>query len=311
MPVTAVQHFARMRGGAQAQLLLGSDGHYYIVKFQNNPQHCRVLANELLAHVLLRHLKLPTPPGEIVDVSQELIAATPELHIETGGRRLPCSAGLQFGSRYPGDPSRQAVYDYVPEALLRQVANVDCFVGMVAFDKWVSNADGRQAIFFRDRASAWRCSGQGGAGPPAGSPGARAAGAERQRPQKQDRGGPYPHQPDSDKSSYVAVMIDHGFAFTAHQWTFRDAPQVGIYPRPWLYESVTGYSSFEPWLEWIAHFSLDVLDDAFKRVPPEWYEGDMAALESLLEELYARRTLVPELLRAARQAPRDPFPNWR
>ena len=296
MPVTAVQHFARMRGGAQAQLLLASDGHYYIVKFQNNPQHRRVLANELLAHVLLRHLKLPTPPGEIVDVPRELIAATPELHIETGGRRVPCSAGLQFGSRYPGDPSRQAVYDYVPEALLRQVANVDCFVGMVAFDKWVSNADGRQAIFFRDRVSAWRCSSQA----------SQTAGPEKQSP-----GGPDRDKPDLDKSSYVAVMIDHGFAFTAHQWTFRDALQVGIYPRPWLYESVTGYNSFEPWLEWIAHFSLDVLDDAFKRVPPEWYEGDMAALESLLEELYARRTLVPELLRTARQAPRDPFPNWR
>lgn len=286
MPVTAVQHFARMRGGAQAQLLLASDGHYYIVKFQNNPQHRRVLANELLAHVLLRHLKLPTPPGEIVEVTQDLVAATPELYVETAGARVPCSSGLQFGSRYPGDPGRLAVYDYVPEALLRQVANVDCFLGMVAFDKWVSNADGRQAIFFRDRASAWRCSQAGGRLPAAAAT-------------------------DPEQRSFVAVMIDHGFAFTAHRWAFRDAPQVGIYPRPWLYESVTGYNSFEPWLEWIARFSLDVLDDAFKRIPPEWYEGDMGALENLLQELYTRRTLVPELLRAAKLAPRDPFPNWR
>ena len=26
-----------------------ADGHFYVVKFQNNPQHLRVLANELLA----------------------------------------------------------------------------------------------------------------------------------------------------------------------------------------------------------------------------------------------------------------------
>ncbi len=49
MAVLAVQHIRRMRGGAQGQLMLGADGHIYVVKFQNNPQHMRVLANELLA----------------------------------------------------------------------------------------------------------------------------------------------------------------------------------------------------------------------------------------------------------------------
>ncbi|HZS52147.1 MAG TPA: HipA family kinase [Bryobacterales bacterium] len=287
MPVTAVQHFARMRGGAQAQLLLASDGHYYIVKFQNNPQHRRILANELLAEVLLRHLKLPTPPGEIVEVSEALIAATPALCMEAGGARVPCSPGLQFGSRYPGDPARVPVYDYVPDALLRQVVNADCFLGMVAFDKWVSNADGRQAIFFRDQIARWRC----GQAPP---------GASEENPGSR-----------KDERGFVAVMIDHGFAFTAHHWTFRDAPQIGIYPRPWVYERVTGYDSFEPWLGWITEFSLDVLDDAFKRIPPEWYDSDMPALESLLEQLYCRRARVPDLVRSAKRALRDPFPNWR
>jgi hypothetical protein len=47
--VLAVQQIRRMRGGAQGQLMLGADGHIYVVKFQNNPQHMRVLANEFLA----------------------------------------------------------------------------------------------------------------------------------------------------------------------------------------------------------------------------------------------------------------------
>jgi hypothetical protein len=169
------------------------------------------------------------------------------------------------------------VYDYVPDALLRQVLNVDCFLGMVAFDKWVANADGRQAIFFRDQVQRWR---------PA------AAGGPRQQ-------------------GLVAAMVDHGFAFTAQLWTFRETPLTGLYPRPWLYEAVTGYDCFEPWLGRIRQFSLDVLDDAFKRIPPEWFEGDFAALEDLLENLYRRRACVPDLLRAAKQGPRDPFPNWR
>ena len=265
-----------MRGGAQAQLLLADDGGYYIVKFQNNPQHRRILANELMAHVLLRHLELPTPQAGIVQVGAELITASPGMYLQTGDARQPCQAGLQFGSRYPGDPARVPVYDYVPDSLLRHTVNADCFLGMVAFDKWVSNADGRQAVFFRDQVSLWR-------------PAATGPSLER---------------------GLVALMIDNGFAFTAQRWMFRDLPQVGIYPRHWLYERVRGYDSFEPWLERIREFSLEVLDDALKSVPPEWYDGEAAVLEGLLEQLYDRRLLVPDLLRAAKQALRDPFPNW-
>jgi len=278
MPVRAVQHFARMRGGAQAQLLLADDGHYYIVKFQNNPQHRRVLANELLAHVLLRHLELPTPECEIVEVREELIAGSPGLFIEQGTRRVACQAGLQIGSRYPGDPARLPVYDYLPDSLLRQVMNTDCFIGMVAFDKWVSNADGRQAIFFRDQVARWR---------------------------------PATAQGNPDQRGLVAAMIDHGFAFTAHQWRFQDPPLAGIYPRPWLYDAVSGWDSFQPWLDRIRQLSPEILDDAAKPIPPQWYDEAPAALDALLEELYARRRRVPELLRAAKLAPRDPFPNWR
>ncbi len=32
--VLAVQYIRRMRGGAQGQLMLGADGHVYVVKFQ-------------------------------------------------------------------------------------------------------------------------------------------------------------------------------------------------------------------------------------------------------------------------------------
>ena len=49
MAVLAVQAIRRMRGGAQSQLMLGADGKLWVVKFQNNPQHLRVLANELIA----------------------------------------------------------------------------------------------------------------------------------------------------------------------------------------------------------------------------------------------------------------------
>ncbi len=43
----ATEQIRRMRGGAQSHLMRCSDGHYYVVKFQNNPQHRRILVNEL------------------------------------------------------------------------------------------------------------------------------------------------------------------------------------------------------------------------------------------------------------------------
>jgi len=65
-----------MRGGAQAHLMRCDDDNYYVVKFQNNPQHKRVLVNELLGTRLARRLGLPTTPLEIVFVSQYLIELT-------------------------------------------------------------------------------------------------------------------------------------------------------------------------------------------------------------------------------------------
>ena len=46
---SAVQHLRPLRGGAQIDLLRASEGACYVTKFQNNPQHIRVLANEMLA----------------------------------------------------------------------------------------------------------------------------------------------------------------------------------------------------------------------------------------------------------------------
>jgi hypothetical protein len=144
----ALEHIRRMRGGAQAHLMRCSDGFYYIVKFQNNPQHLRLLANELLGTRLAARLGLPTPPAVVIEVSQELIAYSSELVIQLGAGRTPCKAGLQFGSRYPGDPAQMPVHDFLPDEQLREVENITDFAGMLLFDKWTCNTNGRQAIFF-------------------------------------------------------------------------------------------------------------------------------------------------------------------
>jgi hypothetical protein len=62
--ISAVQHLRPLRGGAQSHLLKASDGACYVSKFGNNPQHIRVLANEMLASNLGLALGLPMPRAE-------------------------------------------------------------------------------------------------------------------------------------------------------------------------------------------------------------------------------------------------------
>lgn len=150
MPL-AVEHIRRMRGGAQSHLMRCEDENYYVVKFQNNPQGTRILANELLGTRLAARIGLPAAGATVVEVRPEMVALTDDLVIQLGRGRVPCAPGLEFGSQYPGDPASTVVYDFLPDDQLRDVENLSDFAGMMAFDKWTCNTNGRQAIFLRDR----------------------------------------------------------------------------------------------------------------------------------------------------------------
>src|SRR5580698_3884164 len=186
----ALEQLRRMRGGAQSHLMRCSDGNDCVVKFQNNPQHRRILVNELLGTKLAARLGPPTTPVAIVEVSEELIRLTPDLAMEMPRHRIPCQPGSQFGSRYPGDPRRLALHDFLPDEQLQQVVNLHDFAGMLVFDKWTCNTNGRQTLFFRE---------------PHMDSGSRT----------QELGEP---------TGYRTLMIDQGFCFNAGEWTFPDAP---------------------------------------------------------------------------------------
>jgi hypothetical protein len=272
MPLTAVRYARKMRGGAQSHLLEADDGRWYVVKFRNNPQHRRILVNELLSSVLLGYLKIAVPPTALIHLSPQFLADNPDIHLTLGTRRLPVEPGWHFGSQYPGDPARVAVYDFLPDALLSQVANLVDFRAILVFDKWVANADGRQCVFYRAMVRHGEL------------PGARAG--------------------------FVAHMIDHGFAFNGPHWDFPESPLQGLYARRLVYESVRSLDDFQPWLDLVTHFPEEVVDQAWKRIPADWIEGEEDALAQLLERLFARRALLPELIAACRGARSNPFPNW-
>ena len=154
MAVLAVQAIRRMRGGAQSQLMLGADGQLWVVKFRNNPQGERVLANEFLATRIAEAVGITVPKAEVMEVSDWLVRHSPELVVESGrGERQRCEAGLQFASRFVGGAvggyGPGQVVDYLPEAQLAELRNVREFAGMLAVDKLCGNCNGRQAVFER------------------------------------------------------------------------------------------------------------------------------------------------------------------
>ena len=145
--ISAVQHIRRLRGGSQSQLLRATDYQYYVTKFQNNPQHVRVLANEMLATKLGELLGLPVPRVTAIEVGGWLIENTDELRLDTAGVRTPFKSGLHLASAYAIDPAEGHVFDYLPENMMQQVANLLDFARVLVLDKWTGNADGRQAVF--------------------------------------------------------------------------------------------------------------------------------------------------------------------
>jgi hypothetical protein len=262
--VEAIQHVRRMRGGAQAHLMHCSDGYFYVVKFLNNPQHQRILVNEILASRIAQLAGLPVPNGEVVEVNQWLIDHTPELNIQLVDKTVRCGAGLQFGSRYVVDPLQGQVFDYLPVEMLERVRNLATFAGVLALDKWTGNADGRQAAFWRKR-------------------------LERK---------------------YSASFIDQGYCFNAGEWSFPDSPLRGVYSRNEVYESVCGWSSFEPWLSNVETMPEAKVWGVAEAIPPDWYCGRTQDLEKLVVALLSRRNIIRKLIDDFRECPRKPFPNW-
>jgi hypothetical protein len=241
-----------------------NDGHLYVVKFRNNPQHVRILANELLASCLALAVGLTVPPPEIIEVPAKLIRSTSELSIRIGDVSEPCSSGLHFASRVMGGLLPRFMVDYLPEEDLERVRNFAEFAGILAFDKWTGNVDARQAVFVS---------------------------------------GPREHR-------YKAWFIDFGYCFHAGDWNFEDHPLRGLYCRKSVYRDVTGLDSFEPWLTRIETLPPDSVWEAASGIPQEWYGGDMAALEALVEKLIQRRSQIHSMIDGVRRTDGDLFPNW-
>jgi hypothetical protein len=252
--INACEAIHKMRGGSQAYLIRGDDGRRYVTKFVNNPQFGRrLLVNEYIASGLFDHLGICSPPHAVVRIGRHFLKDNPGVRFTIKSVEHPVCCGEHFGSLYTGD----AVYDFLPDALLPDVYNLQHFCGALVLDKWLSNADGRQAVFFR---------------------------AEVQRPS------------EASGSVWVAQMIDNVHAFQGAEWTFSDSAVQGLYGRSIVYGPAPVMADFEPWLEAACAIDRPLLEEIARGQPLNWVRGEERELSRLLDRLYRRREILPALV---------------
>jgi hypothetical protein len=260
-----------MRGGSQSQLLRCSDGHSYVVKFQNNPQGIRTLANEVLGALLARALGLPVPDIAIVDVCERVIRYSGDLSIQLKNGSVPCQAGPCFGSRHLGSRLGQqnseifACYDILPEALLCDVENLSDFAGMLVFDKWTGNTDNRQVVLV-----------------PSEGHGYRAVMID--------------HGYCFHNSAWVFRDVSFAGLYRGYN-VYRAIDGIHAF-EPWLDR-----------LERSVNISR--IKEIARSVPPEWYHNDEEALRLLLAQLDWRRMEVRKLLYSLLKQLPKAFPRCR
>lgn len=248
-----------MRGGAQAHLVAASDGQCYVVKFAQNPQGHRVLVNELICSVLMKTLEIATPEIALVTVGPEFVRQNPDCWIGRAEEKISIQPGTHFGSRHPDAAGASSIFDFLPSAYLSRVYNRDHFLGALVVDKWVSNADARQAIFYRAAVTS---------------------------------------NGESRGTHWVAVMIDNGHAFQKNDWTFADSAIQGIYSRCSVYGEAISEKDVEPWLHAVSRIATRrLMNELYEIVPTDWIAGEEHGLKRLLARLCERSKELPELLR--------------
>jgi hypothetical protein len=268
--IKAIKHIRRMNGGSKAHMCTCSDGYNYIVKFQNNPQGNRTLANDLLGTLLARYMGLPVPDPAVVDVDADLIPGKRDQLLRYDPGPKLGTPGKCFGSRYltpcmPGSHRSNSVEPGdLNRAYLLKLGNLADFAGMLVFDKWACNTDPRQVVFIRN---------------------------------------------GNDPDRVVMIDFGYCFHachwnFPEHrltgvfgEWFVYNAIEEMKAFEPWLQILENDVDE-------------DVLASLAGLIPPIWYDFDAVALKSLLTSLDERRKLVREMLQHCCSTTHHSFRNW-
>ena len=144
--VSAQGFLYKLCGSSQPAILLGDDGHSYVVKFHGFPCH-QALVNEAVGSSLIQRFGLPAPAWTSIFLSGEFIDQNPGLWFHSGNRSIKPLSGLHFASRIIETDGDQRTYQVIPHSWIDRVQNRSDFLAVLVLDLWANNCDRRQAVF--------------------------------------------------------------------------------------------------------------------------------------------------------------------
>ncbi len=119
------------KGGSGAQIMADAAGNIYYVKFRENGQLLKILANEYVAGKIAQRLNLPCPDVHIVELETSLASTIPPIN------GLAISQGPHFGSSQLNN-----LYT-IPNirGIIPKCQNTNDFPSIILFDALLYNVD--------------------------------------------------------------------------------------------------------------------------------------------------------------------------
>lgn len=131
-----VKFIQTLRGGT-AHVILFSNGKKYVVKWHgNHKKRAKEVVNEYVVGKLAMLLSLPVVPFELVNIPDDFIMNTSELH----SKKFKFSAGCQYACLFIENSIELTEVIKAPPSKT-EVQNHDTLAGMMVFDQWVNNFD--------------------------------------------------------------------------------------------------------------------------------------------------------------------------
>ncbi len=128
---------------SKAQHIVANDNILYIVKFKNNPQSTRVLANEIIANSIAKLINIPIPEFSIINIDDKLVKYINIVN------NVNFNSGNQFASKYtPNNFVHEDNFDKIKET-----KNYKDWTKVIIFETLIQNIDFRQrnVLFYIDK----------------------------------------------------------------------------------------------------------------------------------------------------------------
>lgn len=184
--------------------------------------------------------------------------------IREGDEEIPALA-----IAYPVDPRKSIIQDILEPECTPLIGNIEALVGAFVLDRWLANADLRQAVYFRKTSLL--------------------------------QGATVNIEDDAARPSMRLLLIDQGNCFNGTEWNFKVGPHHSKLSGELWRQVPNRAEVLEAWIARVRRLSLESLAQPLLSVPAQWLPSSHS-FDRFLATLDKRRERLEDLVADARSA---------